>query len=220
VNRKEINPMRLRLLACTALLFVASAALPSIPVSAAVPRCHGKPATHVMKPGDPEYVGTPDNDVVVGSPSDDVMNLGPTGGSDIACGGGGNDIIFLGRPGSIADGGPGADSIQVGAGGTAYGGSGEDFVVVATEGAVGYGGSGSDWVIAAVGAVADGGSGNDTVEDAGGDSAIALYGGSGSDTVINHNGTPKIDCGSAYDSVYISGATDVRRCENRLLQIP
>jgi hypothetical protein len=72
------------------------------------------------------------------------------------------------------------------------------------------GGSGGDLVIATGGATADGGSGNDEVASF---DAAALRGGSGSDYVNNISGNPRIDCGSAFDTVSPNGATDVRRCE-------
>ena len=34
-----------------------------------------------------------------------------------------------------------------------------------------------------------------------------------SKSILNYSGTPKIDCGAAYDLVYAGPATDVRRCE-------
>jgi hypothetical protein len=57
----------------------------------------------------------------------------------------------------------------------------------------------------------NGGSGDDSLR---GIFAAVLLGGAGSDTVLNSPGDPKIDCGSAYDTVTPNGATDVRRCEN------
>jgi hypothetical protein len=86
--------------------------------------------------------------------------------------------------------------VAAGAGGRAEGGSGSDLAVVATDEATADGGSGNDFVV--------------------GTRAGALYGGSGGDIVANTAGTPKIDCGSAFDRVSPNGATDVRRCEQTI----
>jgi hypothetical protein len=92
--------MRRPVLVAIFLAFLAFAA----PGSAlgATPTCFGKKATHVMRAGDPEYLGTPGDDVVVGSPGPDVTELRGSGGTDYACGAGGNDGIFLAGPGSKA----------------------------------------------------------------------------------------------------------------------
>lgn len=177
----------------------------------AVPTCFGKPATHVMQPGDPQYFGTYGDDVVVGSAEPDSIVPSNFGGTDFVCGGGGDDFITVLGPGSKADGGAGRDRVKAIYGGLARGGSGDDLAVeAAPAGGWAEGGSGNDVVFAMDGAIADGGSGNDFVQ---GRRAAALLGGSGSDTIDNLGGTPKIDCGSAYDLVSANGATDVRRCE-------
>lgn len=222
------------LAACLVLAALGGLARPA----AAAPTCGGKAATHVMRPGDPPYFGTPGADVVVGWAGDDTIDLGFDSG-ELACGRGGNDTIAVFGPGSLADGeagsddvyaqgigsvargGPGADAF-VGADNEARaeGGSGDDVLVSAGSGGVSDGGSGSDRVVADSGAVGISGSGNDRVEarlgvGQPGDPAAAIEGGSGSDVLINVGGTPgvRIDCGSAYDRVAANGATSVSRCE-------
>lgn len=130
--------------------------------------------------------GTSGDDVLVGSLGSDTIK--GQNGDDVICG-----APYDGPAGDPDDieGGSGSDSIT----GTGHldGGSSDDSIHAS-----------------GAGTVADGGSGDDQIAGSG---ASTLLGGSGSDTVLNLDGTPKIDCGAAYDEVYANGATDVRRCE-------
>src|SRR5262245_8181524 len=56
------------------------------------PTCLGKPATHVMQPGEGIFNGGPGNDVVVGSEAGDKVHL-DGGGIDVVCGNGGVDLL-------------------------------------------------------------------------------------------------------------------------------
>lgn len=192
------------------LLAVLALGTPGTAIGAA-PTCFGKPATHVMHAGDGPYTGTDGDDVVVGSPGNDLIDLFASLGNDLACGGEGDDGIHILTGGSKADGGPGQDQVFASNSGQVWGGSGNDIVEVAGSfGGLADGGSGNDFVYAVVGATGKGGSGNDLVE---GLDAGFLSGDSGSDKLQNDSGTPRIDCGSAYDLVFANGATDVHRCE-------
>src|SRR5687767_4405370 len=88
----------------------------------AAPTCFGKPATHVMQRGDPQYTGTAGNDVVVGSSGKDDIFLITTGGTDFVCGEGGADVIEVSGAGDIADGGTGNDFVRSRFGALAKGG--------------------------------------------------------------------------------------------------
>jgi hypothetical protein len=205
----------MRALAAVLVLVVAAVPLGLAPSAvAAAPRCFGKPATHVMKIGDPLYAGTASDDVVVGSKGADSIFLQNSGGVDRVCSGGGNDHLAITGTGSIADGGAGNDVMTGYEGATLRGGTGNDAVVADGTGGRAEGGSGDDEVTASSGAIADGGSGNDEVRASLHGSAAALYGGSGRDRVIDDSFlVPKIDCGSGRDEVDAGGATSVKNCE-------
>lgn len=189
-----------RWIVAASLPVVLALAAPATAVGA-TPTRFGKPATHFMHTGDPMYLGTAATDVVVGSDGDDVVatdgNFGSTaGGTDLVCGGGGNDRIFVGGPGSKADGGLGNDVVSASSGALAQGGGGDD------------GGISAD----GIGGRAEGGSGNDSLHAYPG--AGALYGGSGSDEVHSSGGVAQfIDCGSGYGVVEPGAGITVQRCE-------
>lgn len=201
-----------------ALLPVAALLLAAVPlglwpsgVFAASPTCLGKPATHVMHAGDPEYDGTPGDDVVVGSSGLDRIILDNSGGTDLACGGASSDFLTVSGAGSIADGGSGNDGVHASNGATARGGAGND-TVSASYGGTADGGSGNDVVTGVYADALRGGSGGDTVYNDFGSSAIDA--GSGDDTVFNLlGGHPTVDCGSGRDTVEARGSATVRRCE-------
>jgi Ca2+-binding RTX toxin-like protein len=176
----------------------------------AAPTCFGKPATHVMQPGDVTYFGSAGADVVVGTTGHDDIVLYLFGGTDLVCGGAGNDTVGVAGVGSIADGGAGNDHVEADSGAIGRGGAGDDVVAAFYAGSYVDGGSGNDYVGVNYGATGDGGSGTDQVE---GVQGAALAGGSGSDHVRNIEGTPAIDCGPGRDTVEPNGATNVRRCE-------
>jgi Ca2+-binding RTX toxin-like protein len=194
-----------------AAFFLAAVPLGLAPAAAfAAPTCLGKPATHVMQPGEGTFHGGPGNDVVVGSSVSDNVEL-DEGGFDVVCGNGGVDFLEVYGPGSIADGGPGNDWISAYYGSTGRGGSGADTIQATQANGRAEGGSGSDTLFTENGGVADGGSGDDTLL---GFSAGALYGGSGSDFVRGYDETVLIDCGAAYDRYFADAGVEVRRCED------
>jgi len=85
---------------------------------AATPTCFGKPATHVMQPGEGTYYTRTDVvDVVVGTSGVDAI-LGPgedgpaTDVGDYLCGGAGNDRIFGSAGPDHINGGDGDDSLE------------------------------------------------------------------------------------------------------------
>jgi Ca2+-binding RTX toxin-like protein len=197
---------------CLSLAAVLLAAVPLglRPSTSLAASCFGQPATHVMHAGDPNYEGTPGNDVVIGSTGPDSIRLLVLGGVDLVCGGGGDDRIFVAGPGSKADGGAGRDTIQVNDGGLALGSSGGDFLSAFHDGSRAEGGSGDDEVRVAIGASGDGGSGDDWLD---GQGSGPITGGSGNDTVVSRFGTAPIDCGSGTDRVFARDSTDIRRCE-------
>jgi hypothetical protein len=192
--------VRTRSLLPLAALLLAAVPFRLHPASAfAAPSCFGKPATHVMQPGEGTYVGTP---------GDDIELAFGGGGTDLACGG----------PGSKAAGGLGADSfVAAYFGATADGGSGNDLGVYAEgAGSVADGGTGADEVDANEGGTAYGGSGNDRLDYWGG-AGGGLYGGSGRDTLTaSFDAFPAVmDCGSG-DDAYQPGSATVRRCERAI----
>jgi Ca2+-binding RTX toxin-like protein len=190
-------------------LLIGMIVLPATPVAAAT-SCLGKPATHVMKPGDAPYNGTAGNDVVIGTSGADTIFLDQSGGIDRVCGLGGNDTLSSRGIGGGAEGGTGNDNIVVILSAVGRGGAGNDTVAAYYDGARAEGESGSDTVHAGIGGNADGGSGDDIVTVA---QALTAAGGSGDDTITNVEGNPAIDCGSGHDTVTPNGATNVLRCE-------
>lgn len=101
------------------LLLVGSVALlaalgPAGTTSAAVPKCDGKPATHVGTNGPNRIVGTAGPDVIVAKGGKDTIK--GRGGRDRICGGNGNDIIDAGGGNDRVFGGSGNDHMRGGAG--------------------------------------------------------------------------------------------------------
>lgn len=198
----------------------------------AAPTCFGQPATYVMPSGGGVFYGTPGNDVVVGSSAYDFIDffIGGAhvqpGGVDLACGGGGNDYIYVAGLGSKADGGSGNDKLLGVGSAIMFGGAGDDVVQArcctanpSDPPTLGDGGSGNDTLTADFTGHIIGGSGNDSLMcDNSADNAfcVALEGGSGDDTLRNLDGgaTPLLDCGSGRrDKVFANGALTVRNCE-------
>src|SRR6188474_1486261 len=107
-RRYRVVRKRAATLALAALLLAAVSLGMRPAIVSAAPLCFGKPATHVMQPGEPVYLGTAGDDVVVGTAGPDLINPAVTpGGTDLACGGGGDDGVAVAGPGSKADGGAG-----------------------------------------------------------------------------------------------------------------
>jgi hypothetical protein len=82
--------------------------------SAAVPKCDGKPATHVGTNGPNRIIGTRGPDVIVAKGGKDTIK--GRGGHDRICGGNGNDTIDAGRGNDRVFGGSGNDFMKGGAG--------------------------------------------------------------------------------------------------------
>lgn len=104
--------MRGRVLVVVAALFLTTVSFSlSSPVSAA-PLCFGMPATHVMQPGEGNFLGTDATDVVVGTKGPDVITTSVTNEAndpDFVCSGGGDDDLNVEGYGSKVDGGRGND---------------------------------------------------------------------------------------------------------------
>ncbi len=88
--------------------------LVSIPVSAAAPRCDGRPATVVGTTRADVLRATPGDDVIAGLGGDDVIY--GYGGDDVICGGPGRDTIYAGIGDDILRGGADNDHLFPGAG--------------------------------------------------------------------------------------------------------
>jgi len=107
---------------------------------------------------------------------------------------------------------PAAQADYIYGSGSIDGGSGNDSILASGMLTIAKGGSGNDTLRADSGATVDGGSGNDLVySESGG--ATALYGGSGTDRVFNNSSIGRMDCGSATDDFFASGAPILLRYE-------
>jgi Ca2+-binding RTX toxin-like protein len=185
--QQEEEIMRVVSTLIASLLILANAAF-AVPAAAAIPRCHGKPATIVATGVNP-VLGTNGDDVIVGT--NDADTIYGFGGIDLICGrdgkdtilpGPANDTVYAGDGDDLIivldqlagedfgndtlNGEAGNDTIRDGSGANfAYGGPGSDFVSVVGRA---YGDSGDDRHVAAAetspGAkdgFASGGSGSD-----------------------------------------------------------
>jgi Ca2+-binding RTX toxin-like protein len=178
-----------------------SAFLPVATAQAATPTCFGKPATHVMQPGE----GTYDTrnglvDVVVGTSGADTIRgpgeFGPTTDvGDYLCGGPGNDRIFGSAGPDHINGGDGDDNVEGWRGAdVVQGNAGNDRV---DEGSMDSqdrandilrGGIGNDTLIAGWGKdKAYGDDGSDKLYDLECDGPTVLDGGGGNDSLESYS---------------------------------
>lgn len=142
------------------------------------PRCGGRPATIVAKPGQ-TTVGTSGDDVIVGTSGHDVIRGG--GGNDVICARGGDDSV---------SGGDGNDRISGGGGKDRLSGNGDRDRI--------SGNSGNDRI--------SGGDDRDRLN--GGDGNDRISGGRGKDSLSGGKGRDRLGGGSGNDRLSGSGGND------------
>jgi len=193
---------------------------------AAVPTCFGKPATHVMQPGEGSYeTRTGVVDVVVGTSGADYIygpgEFGPaTDVGDYLCGGGGNDYIRGSAGPDHINGGDGDDTVKGWRGAdVVQGNAGRDRVDEGSDSSqdrandILRGGTGNDTLIAGWGKdKAYGDDGADTLYDLECDGPTVLDGGAANDYLESYSssfeGYGDNVCGSVADQIVGGTGTD------------
>ena len=218
MQRQPVHRTRLAVVGVAA--FAAAAFLPINAATAAVPTCFGKPATHVMQPGEGTFTTRAGHvDVVVGSSGPDSI-INPYVYSDVGdylCGGPGNDYIHGSAGPDRINGGDGDDQVKGWRGAdVVQGNAGHDIVDDSSQddqdGAndILRGGPGNDRLAVGWGrdqAYGDGG--NDRLFDSECDGPSVLKGGAGNDYFESYWGSyVGYACNEVADNISGDGGTD------------